>query len=271
MKSKFEQIVDMANLEIVEYDVHTRKIMKNMNRKLACYVMSYLQSGSAVLEINGEKYELNAGSIILIPKNLLHSHYKTDSEPATFLWWHFNYTLFEKVDILQLLNFPIVSYLSNRNEFERIFYRFSSSGNRRNIISMNLQKKACSLELLAFMIDSLLNGNEIQFSTHIPKEFLQIFYIVNSTNKISLEKLAKQFSLNSTYISNRFKYYFGVSPIDMHNEYLLRYSLNALSNTDISIGELAEKMAYVDISSFTHFFQKRMGISPSEYRKSMRV
>ncbi len=268
MESNFEQLIDMADLTIDAYGIHVRKNMRTMNRKLPYYVMSYLQAGVAVLEIGGERYELDEGSIVLIPRDTLHSHYKIDAESSTFLWWHFNCTLFDKVDILQLLNFPLVSTLKNRTEFEHIFYRFANADRSRNPISRRLLKKASSLELLAFMIDDLAGGNDLQYNAQIPNEFWQIFHIVNSLKKISLEDLGEQFSLNSTYVSNRFKYYFGVSPIEMHNEFLLRYAMNALASTDTPIREIAEQLGYVDISGFTHFFQKRAGISPSAYRKT---
>lgn len=268
MESNFEQLIDMANLSIDAYGVHVRKSMRNMNRQLPYYVMSYLQAGSAVLKIYGKRYDLDEGSIVLIPKDALHSHYKVDSKPSTFLWWHFNCTLFDKVDILQLLNFPLVSTLTNRSEFEHIFYRFANSDRGRNTISKRLLRKASSLELLAFMIEMLTGGNELQYNAQIPNEFWQIFNIVNSMEKISLEDLGKRFSLNSTYISNRFKYYFGVSPIEMHNNYLLRYAMNALASTDTPINEIAEQIGYVDVSGFTHYFQKRLGTSPSVYRKT---
>lgn len=53
MNPHLAQIMQMANLEIMEYNMETRREMGSFNRKIPYYIMSYLKEGSAVLKIGG--------------------------------------------------------------------------------------------------------------------------------------------------------------------------------------------------------------------------
>ena len=57
MDQHIEQLMRMASLEIEAYDMQTRREMSSLNRRMPCYVMSYLQLGTAILEIYDEVYD----------------------------------------------------------------------------------------------------------------------------------------------------------------------------------------------------------------------
>lgn len=269
MNHYLEQIMQIANLNIEAYDVQTRREMASLNRKMPCYIMSYLQLGNAVLEIYGERYEISEGSIIIIPENVQHSHYKTDSSPATFLWWHFNFNFQYTIDALKLLNLPVVSYLKNREGFEQIFYRFYDGSTKMNQLSQLLMHRACGLELMAYLVEELIADKKLLLNTDIPKEFWQIFEIVNSSEnkEVTLESLGKAFAMSPTYVSNRFKHYFGMPPIAMRNHILFERAKVLLQSGDQSIGEISEQAGFDSLAGFTHFFTKKAGMSPSEFKK----
>jgi AraC-like DNA-binding protein len=43
--------------------------------------------------------------------------------------------------------------------------------------------------------------------------------------------------------------------------------LNLLREGERNVGEIAQQCGFVDASSFTQHFRKRMGVSPAAYRK----
>lgn len=267
-----EQIIQNADLEICEYDIETRREMDNRNRKLPYYVMSYLKSGCAVLEINGKVYETEAGSIVIIPANVLHSHYKVDRKPTTFLWWHFIFQMSQTIDVLKILNFPVVSQLKNREEFESIFSRFYNGRRNMNKVSEVLMNRACGLELMACLIDELISEKKLLPNMEVPPVFWSIFQKIYSEDnqQFTLKDLAEEYHMSATYISNRFKYFFGKAPIAMRNEIIFERAKSMLKNTDLSVSEIAEKSGFSNITGFTHFFTNRMKQSPSLYRSQQR-
>ncbi|MBO4403143.1 MAG: helix-turn-helix domain-containing protein [Bacteroidales bacterium] len=44
-----------------------------------------------------------------------------------------------------------------------------------------------------------------------------------------------------------------------------------LRENELTIGELAEKMGFVEQNSFSRFFKKETGMTPMEYRNSQAV
>lgn len=272
MNSYLEQIIQNANLEIVEYNMETRREMNTRNRKMPYCVMSYLKSGYAILEIDGTVYETGPGSIAIIPANVLHSHYKVDSKPTTFLWWHFIFKMSYAVDVVKILDFPVVSQLENREEFESIFGRFYNGRRNMNKISEVLMNRACGLELMACLMDELISEKRLLPNMDVPRVFWNIFLKICSEDnrQFTLNDLAYEYHMSATYISNRFKYYFGKAPITMRNEIILERAKEMLKSTDFSISEIAERSGFADVAGFTHFFSRWMKQSPSVYRKQYR-
>ncbi len=272
MNSYLEQIIQNANLEVVEYNMETRREMNTRDRKLPYYVMSYLKSGCAILEIDGTVYETGEGSIGIIPANVIHSHYKTDRKPTTFLWWHFIFKMSYAVDVVKILDFPVVSHLKNRGEFENIFSRFYNGSKNMNKISEVLMQRACGLELMACLMDELISEKRLLPNMDVPPVFWNIFQkIYSEDNKqFTLHDLAEEYHMSATYISNRFKYFFGKAPIAMRNEIVLERAKDMLKNTELSVSEIAERFGFAEVCAFTHFFTNRMRQSPSGYRKQYR-
>jgi len=85
-------------------------------------------------------------------------------------------------------------------------------------------------------------------------------------NDLTLDKLAHEFQLSSTYISKQFKEYTESNFID----YLIAVRMNAsqkhLAGTDMKVNEIAEAVGYQNTRSFIRTFKKFTGMTPLEYR-----
>lgn len=84
----------------------------------------------------------------------------------------------------------------------------------------------------------------------------------------SLTAIAQKYHMNASYLSNRFKEYFGISPIFLHRELLSERAKELLITSSLSIGEIAEELGFSDIAVFTRFFTEKTGVSPSKYRNT---
>ena len=87
-------------------------------------------------------------------------------------------------------------------------------------------------------------------------------------DKIQLKEICRSLDLNERVISRKFKSEIACSPY----EYLLTKRMNLamllLAYSDLKIGDIAEKLQFSDIYTFSHFFKKRKGISPKGYRNA---
>ncbi|GFI50751.1 HTH-type transcriptional activator RhaR [Lachnospiraceae bacterium] len=85
---------------------------------------------------------------------------------------------------------------------------------------------------------------------------------------MTLKKLGEKYHMNPTYISNKFKEYFGVSPIVLQRNMLFEMAKDYLVSSSININEIADRLKFRDHAVFTRFFSERAGMSPTKYRNT---
>lgn len=85
---------------------------------------------------------------------------------------------------------------------------------------------------------------------------------------LSLESIAEAMSLSATYIGRLFKKYTMKTILDYIIEVRMQKARYFLSNTELSIGEIAEKTGFTNSPYFYKSFKKTHGITPAEYRKN---
>lgn len=270
MYQKWSELIKRAELEVIDFGYHLRSEMNVIGRCNTFYVMSYLKTGEAIVRMNGQEYNTPTGSIVLIPPDTIHDHIKTSKEEAIFLWWHFRFTVADEIDILKLLQFPVVTMMNNAELFEDYFSQYMDAIIKSNTISTLIYKNAKGLEVLACLFENILSSTEAKLEKDIPNLFHEILIDVSKEPKanISLSKIGEKYHLNPTYISNRFKNRFGISPIFLHRKLLLERAKELLHYSVKSIGEISNTLEFSDITVFTRFFTESAGISPSKYRNT---
>lgn len=270
--TRWEWLVNHARLEVHEFSIDRWKHYSVENRRFPFYVMSYIQEGGAEAIIEGQRFSTPAGSLLLTPANARHSHFIPEgSGPTTFLWWHFSITV-GGLDLMQLVQYPIVLQIHNRLTFENMFYSYREFYSRSLTIPSLIYRRAKEYEIMAFLFENILDGTqgEQMRINAIPEVFFGMMQdiIEHPERNTSLQELSRKYYLNATYISNRFKKLFGISPIRLHNQVVIKRARDSLSEDEsCPISELAKNLGFNDISTFTHFFSTHVGCSPTEYRK----
>jgi len=269
MKS-FQNLTARASIRIYEYGIHTRSEMMGKGRNFPFYVMSYLAEGNAMLRIYGQEIELPPRSVIIIPPNVEHDHYMITQEPSTFLWWHFDYKIYDTIDLLSLLHLPIVYTLKDSSQFESLFYQYSQAMQLPDSMKNTLHRLSCILEVLGHLLDEIEKeyGPDDNF-LGVPPVFCEMLesIISGSSESVSLHSFSEKYNMHPTYISNRFSEYFGISPIRLHRKLQLERAMQVLESTDKTVGEVAEMFGFSDISTFSRQFKAVMGVSPSHVRE----
>jgi len=88
---------------------------------------------------------------------------------------------------------------------------------------------------------------------------------------MSLESLAVRFSVNKNYLSSRFHKEVGITVTDYINQVRIRRAADLLRSSCLSVQQVAEQCGFTDGNYFTRIFKKINGISPNEYRKSLKL
>lgn len=268
MLDALDFLSEHAELKIFLFDVSSRVEMKTFNRTRPHYVMSYHKQGSAKLRVGQETYSITPGTVICIPPNVEHDHYKETDEETVFLWWHIKYEIGNVIDVLRLFQIPLVYQLKDASHFERVFGEFMESSSNKGPWPSTILKKAKALELLYLLLADMDTVEHYGFSNSQTQSFLGILVqiIQQPEKELSLKALSDQFYLHPTYISNRFKELFGKSPIHMHREMRIHQAKRLLGSSELSISSVAEAAGFNGVSSFSRLFHMYVGLSPSQYR-----
>lgn len=264
------ELLELAELKILKYDIHNRMEMNYRNRVLeAFYMMTYIRKGSAKLKVEDKVYHLEPGTVIFIPPHLKHDQYKDSEEETDFLWWHFTYNIHHVVDVLPFLQIPYIYKLKNRKRFEDVFEELMLSMSKERHLPNIILQKAKSLELLYLLLDNALASSKTSTESQPSHSFLSILLkiVTQPEATLSLADLAEQLHMNPTYISNHFKATFGKSPILLHREVKIAKAKSLLEMREMNITEISEKLGFNDIQTFTRLFKKYTGISPRQYKE----
>jgi YesN/AraC family two-component response regulator len=89
-------------------------------------------------------------------------------------------------------------------------------------------------------------------------------------SRFSLEDAARVAGVSPAWISSSFKRAFGCSLMEYVRAYRMEKARELLSETDLPLKEIADRLAFPDLPTFSKLFRKISGTSPGAYRKSIR-
>ena len=98
-----------------------------------------------------------------------------------------------------------------------------------------------------------------------------LYFRKNMNTAVTLDMLADKFFVSKQWLIAKFRRVTGKTPMEYLTEIRLGYAKNLLSDTDLPIGEIATSCGFENVYYFSNTFKKRLGISPSEYRKNFRL
>lgn len=97
------------------------------------------------------------------------------------------------------------------------------------------------------------------------RALMQYIYF-NYSHIITLDDLSEAAGINKTTLITLFKELYGTTPIRYINQLRMQKAKELLSNTDTSIGEIADLIGFQSIHYFSRFFKTKESCTPLEYR-----
>ena len=125
-------------------------------------------------------------------------------------------------------------------------------------------------------IIGILNGIFLKFRAHAKGDWCHVgiaermreFLETKTASRFRIEELCEHVHRSESQTIRIFKEAYGVTPYS----YLLKKKLDLaeqlLRDTNLSIRAIADELSFADEYYFSNVFKKRMGLSPSAYRKN---
>ena len=128
----------------------------------------------------------------------------------------------------------------------------------QDIINKNNHLTQYVENLIQELNDKLNNKDNFNFSVRD--------LLVDLCDFCRVDDKAGHFYLEQKYLSKLFKNYIGQGFIEYVTNKRLEKAKKLLANTNYTISEIAEQVAYEDANYFSVVFKRNVGITPREYR-----
>lgn len=86
---------------------------------------------------------------------------------------------------------------------------------------------------------------------------------------LTLEQLSRIACMGQTKLKKSFKFVYGCTITEFIQQARIEHAEFLLSNTDLSIAQIAQIIGYSNASRFAELFKRNVGVLPLEYRKVM--
>lgn len=255
------------------YHLYTRpKLPTWRPRGRLDFQLLYIAAGKAHFHFDGKEEIVTAGHMVLYrPKEPQKYEYYGEDQTEVY-WVHFTGS-----NVKNLLR----SY--GLTDDKRVFYCGSDLEYQNHFRSMIQELQMCKedyTEMLAIHLRQIFIMLHRYFKTSSKMSNSQIaeeidkatmFFNEHYNEDIRIDEYAEAHNMSTSWFIRNFKQYTGSTPM----QYILSiriYNAEALlKNPQYNITEIANIVGYDNPLYFSRIFKKVKGLSPSEYRKNIRI
>lgn len=222
-------------------------------------------SGTGILKVNKMEYRIEKGTMFYLAPNIPHE-YDGITDRWEVEWITFNGN--NLGPILKELNLDCtkVIKLSSIDKMEsyykKIMISLKASDNQGRVISSGILYTML-VEFYTFLHKTMeYEDSEGNRAITIMKDYIDLHY--NET--ITLEELSDQIHATPQYLCRLFKKHLNIRPFQYIAMKRIQHAKILLSDSNLSINDIAHQVGYNDCSYFCAIFKKIEMISPSEFR-----
>ena len=234
------------------------------------YHLHVILGGRGVLSVNGNIYPLHRGQMF-VTKPGEQTWYRADEkDPWVYCWMTFDGNkaakYIENAGLKQGINWrdcytdPLKFYTLVKDLLDR----------PEMSLSNDLQRLSLLLSFISLAIEtetqkSHISRHESDINTDTYVD-MAITYIQSNFSNIKISDVARNIGINRSYLTKIFKNKVGISPQEYLMDRKLSYACKLLLETDAQIQDIARRIGYDNLLTFSKIFKGRYGISPKNYR-----
>ena len=233
-------------------------------------IFVYCPTGKGYIHLLGAaKVELNAGDLLIIPRNVPHFCSPDLQDPWSIYWFHLDGSYAD--EIVQAFRaeqngVPRTVQVGFSEEHHTIFKKIADTLSRGfTIKNLHYANLSFWYYLSTFLTPEhfLDEQNDDLSLTEQAIQFMQ----QNLSASLSLEQIAQSVYRSTSFFSKKFKEDTGYAPIEYYNQLRIQKACQLLRFSTLRIGEIAAQLGIYDSFYFSRLFKQQTGMSPSEYRK----
>ncbi len=232
------------------------------------YQLIYITNGGGTfISDSVKKTELKEGNMFLLFPGEWHSY-----QPAKRTGWDEYWVGFNGINIDNRIqnaffskNKPIFKVGLHEEIVQLYKQAINSAREQKTGFQQMLAGIVNHLLGYAYTLDKHYIFEDLQVIGHINKA--KIIFLENFRTNIKPEEVAKQVNMSYSWFRRIFKQYMGFSPSQYLQELRIQKSKELLTNTPITVKEIAFEVGFENPDYFCTAFRKRTGTTPIKYRE----
>lgn len=231
------------------------------------YLIHYILSGTGIYKARGKIFRLKEGDAFLIcPDDLI--YYEADLHTP----WSYTWIGMQGIKIkgylerTSLLKDLVVHY--GHDDQMRLCHEKMAEADKlpqnRDLIMNSIMYEYLFLLARKFPGSQLTSYEKKSDHAEEALKYIEDHYC----DSITIQDIADHLKINRSYLHRVFKSFTGASIQSYLLDYRIRQACILLKNTDLSIRAVAHSVSFIDPLYFFRIFHQKMGINPSEYRKT---
>jgi AraC family transcriptional regulator, arabinose operon regulatory protein len=236
--------------------------------KLEDHQLIFCTKGGGIIQILNDMVPFSQNQYCIIPQGYLFKIQTGDTDPSVFFTCKFNG---EKSKIMEK-DFTVVrdlipsanNMVANRIMlFDELFNNLTKGFYNANYQYISL----CFGHLLATFIYASRTSDDLMEEENPGISRSIQFMEQNLDKKISLNEIAEEAGYSPSYLTTLFRKKTGYSPLSYFSHLKITKACEYLDFSKHKIKEISFLMGYTDPYYFSKDFQKKIGLSPRNYRK----
>lgn len=223
--------------------------------------IDFISSGKMDIEIDGKSYVVEADQILCIPQNKGYTA-KVKKSAYSYYSFYFSYTTNTDTDEFP---FPVVFKPDNVQYFKDKFkaaYQLSLT----EPYGYKIKIREIFYDIFAKINEEHINKQDNGTGVYTIRKSIDYINKNFDSPYLTSIDIADASSISVTHFRRIFKKVYGIPPINHINNLRINKAKSLLTNTNLSIQEIAVKCGYHEYSYFARIFKKITGKTPREYR-----
>lgn len=236
----------------------------------------FILDGKGKFSIEDRVINTSKDDFFIINSNVGHSIYSSKEENLVYISFGVD-SIFVKNLLNDDNNIEEDKYIyknidENQEYFINSFDIINKEFNSNDIFAQSMANAKASefvISLLRKFKDEIVITNDIKINKQI--DYIKNFIDNNYSEDIKLESLSKMAYMNKFHLIAEFKQSYRVTPIDYLILKRIEVTKNLLISTNHSMEEISSIVGFNSQSYFNQVFRKKVGLTPSQFRKNHRI
>lgn len=239
-------------------------------RVLHEWQFSLIEQGRGTVEFRNRRYTANEGSLIVLPPECWH-RYRPSKKTGWTTWWvGLGGDLAKR--LISGIGFDKEGELRNLSRFQESRRLFA--GTVRDIIEHGSENTYSTATSILHLITELMDESSANNDRTLNAELInraQSHILEHATEIVDFAALAESLGIPYRTLRYTFAKETGTSLLQYQLNIRLARAKNLLRSSDMPVADIATALGFNSTWYFTHFFQQRVHVSPSAYRKKHRT